>query len=404
MKTLLQINVTANFGSTGKIAEQIGAVAQSQGWHSVIAYGRRKGRSSSELYRIGNGMAIGWHLAQSRLLDRHGRASCNATRNLIQYIEKVSPDVIHLHNIHGYYLNFKMLFEYLAKRKTPVVWTLHDCWAFTGHCAYFDFVSCDKWESGCNNCPQIGSYPQSWIKDNSASNYSLKSQVFTSLPNLTLVPVSEWLSGLLSESFLKDVPRQTIHNGIDIERFSPTADVEGVRRKYGIGEKKVVLGVANIWEPRKGLLDFKTIRKQLPEEYLIVLVGLSEKQMKTMPDGILGIARTDSVEELVALYSAADVLLNPTYEDNFPTVNLEAMACGTPVVTYDTGGCSEAVNSQTGTVVKKGDLDGVLKAISEIIDNGKEHYSESCRMHIVTSFAKEDKFQEYIKLYNKLIE
>lgn len=403
MKTLLQINVTANFGSTGKIAEQIGAIAQSQGWRSVIAYGRRKGRSTSELYRIGNNMGIGWHLVQSRLLDRHGRASRSATRNLIQYIEKVSPDVIHLHNIHGYYLNYEMLFEYLGKAGIPVVWTLHDCWTFTGHCAHFDFISCDKWKTECSHCPQLRTYPSSILKDRSRENFRLKKRLFNSVEKMCLVPVSDWLAGFLSDSFLKSVPRKTIHNGIDVETFRPYGNMAQVREKYGIGERRIILGVANVWTERKGFQDFLTLRERLSDDYAVVLVGLSKKQVESLPEGIVGIERTESAAQLAALYSAADVFFNPTYEDNFPTVNLESMACGTPVVTYDTGGCAEAVDSTRGAVVPQGDLDGALEQIMKIVGEGKEVYARTCRDCVVSHFTKEEKYKEYLELYNEII-
>ena len=403
MKTLLQINVTANSGSTGKIAEQIGNIAMADGWRSVIAHGRGKPVSTSELYRIGTDLGAGWHLMQSRLFDRHGMASRKATRELIRFIEGLAPDVIHLHNVHGYFLNYKMLFEYLKKSDIPVVWTLHDCWSFTGHCAYFDFVSCEKWKTGCGSCPQLETYPQSFCKDNSKANFRLKKSVFTSLERLHLVPVSNWLSGILSDSFMSGYPKTTIHNGIDVNVFKPHANPESVKMKYGLEGKKTVIGVANIWEKRKGLQDFIALRGRLPEGYAILLVGLDSRQLEQLPEGIIGLERTESVDELIALYSLADVFFNPTYEDNFPTVNIESMACGTPVVTYDTGGCAEAVDVTSGAVVAKGDLESALINIQRIIADGKDTYAGSCRRRVLENFSKNERYKDYMNLYDNII-
>lgn len=403
MKTLLQINVLANSGSTGRIAEQIGLTAQASGWRSVIAYSRGNVTSSSELYRIDGKLSQAIHLASTRLFDRHGLASKIATRKLVRYIKELKPDVIHLHNIHGYFINYPIFFEYLKTSGIPVVWTLHDCWTFTGHCAYFDWAECGKWTSGCSDCPQTGAYPKSFWRDRSSKNYKQKKEHFTSVDKLTLVPVSEWLSGFLAKSFMKDKDKVTIHNGIDTDRYSPVEAYEAVLAKYGLRGNTMVLGVANIWEPRKGLPDFVKLRKALPEEYEIALVGLSQAQIADLPKGITGIERTENVNELAALYTAATVLFNPTYEDNFPTVNIEAMSCGTPVVTYDTGGSPEAVTPESGAVVPKGDIRKAVEEIEKICANGKEYYSHKCRTHITENFEMNSKYKEYIEIYNNII-
>ena len=400
MPLLLQINVTANWGSTGKIAEEIGKIAINNGWDSYIAYGRGNPVSASKLIPIGTKLNMYMHGVESRLFDNHGLSSKNATRKLISEIERINPDIIHLHNIHGYFINYEILFDYLSQANVPVVWTLHDCWSFTGHCAYFDLAGCDAWKTGCIDCKHKSLYPKSLLLSNSADNYSRKKQSFTSLNKLTLVPVSQWLSELLSESFLSQVDKKTIHNGIDTQIFYPC------KQKSGVGGRFMVLGVASVWEERKGLKDFVALREKLPmEQFEIVLIGLNDEQIKFLPSGIRGISRTNSVSELAEYYSAADVFVNPTWEDNFPTTNLEALACGTPVVTYRTGGSVEAVDAVTGRIVEKGDVQTLSECIKELChSNDKEKVSTLCRERAERLYNKNDKFKEYMDLYKCLLE
>lgn len=242
MPTLLQINVVVNWGSTGRIAEEIGQVAMAAGWRSVIAYGRGNPTSKSELIRIGSNMDMYLHGIESRLFDNHGLASRKATRVFIEQIKALKPDVIHLHNIHGYYINYKLLFNYLAESKIPVVWTLHDCWSFTGHCAYFTFAKCDKWKTECYNCKLKKSYPFSLLFDCSKSNYVEKKQCFTTIGNLTMVPVSEWLAGLVKHSFFKGKRIECIHNGVDTHVFAPQTDYEDFRKTVADRTTKVDTG------------------------------------------------------------------------------------------------------------------------------------------------------------------
>lgn len=391
---LLQINVTANSGSTGKIAEAIGQLAINRGWESWIAYGRGTPQSESRLIRIGNDWDMRWHGVETRLLDNHGLASRRTTRQFISRIKEINPDIIHLHNIHGYFINYPLLFRFLQEWGGPVVWTLHDCWSFTGHCAYFDMINCDKWQNKCMNCPQKSSYPKSYI-DKSLRNYIKKKSSFnTILPQLTLVPVSNWLSGLLTKSYLHNCKIRKIHNGIDLKLFKPQSEYK---------EKFVVLGVASVWDQRKGLADFIKLSDILPERYKIILIGLSEKQIKNLPINIQGIRRTENINQLVELYSMADVFMNPTWEDNFPTTNIEALACGTPVITYRTGGSPEAIDSNTGIVVEQGDVQGLKKAIETIRTSSDRFTPELCRARAEKYFNQNDRFEEYFELYEKII-
>ena len=390
MPTLLQINSTANWGSTGKIAEQIGILAMQSGWESYIAYGRNNNPSKSKLIKIGSKLGVYWHVLESRLLDNHGLASRLATRKLIKQIEFIKPDIVHLHNIHGYYINYKILFEYLNRSNIPVVWPLHDCWSFTGHCAHFIDCGCYKWREECNSCAKHNYYPTSNI-DLSRRNFRLKKRLFGAINNLHMVPVSKWVANFLSESYLGNKDSSVIHNGIDLNTFSPQ------QREHS--SKTRIIGVSN-----KGLQDFYKLRDLLDKDrYEIKLIGLTNAEIESLPIGIIGLPRTNSAHELANLYSEADVFINPTYADTFPTTNLEALACGTPVITYRTGGSPEAITDLTGFVVEQGDISGLVTAIEEVRKNGKERYSEACRKHAEHNFDKDRCFAKYIELYNEIL-
>ena len=399
---LLQINTTLNTTSTGRITEEIGLCAMVHGFDSYVAC-RRVGQigSRSQTIKIGSNFDRYLHGFKTRLLDRHGFGSKRSTQRLIKKIRKIDPDVIGLHNLHGYYLNIKILFGYLKKVQKPVVWTFHDCWPFTGHCVYFDRVSCEKWKTECRNCPMKTFYPASYGLDQSNRNFHDKKRLFTALNNLTIVTPSHWLRELVEKSFLADYPVEVIHNGIDLEVFRPGRDhlPEEVQKL----KKKIILGVASVWDDRKGLAEFEKLAPLLDEQYQVVLVGLSEAQIRELPKTIIGIARTENVQQLASLYSAAEVFVNPTFSDNFPTTNIEALACGTPVVTYNTGGSPEAIDEETGVVVNQGDVEALKKAIEKTSNRGGATYQQKCRQHALNHFNKDDRFLDYLKLYEKMM-
>ena len=399
---ILQINSIVNLESTGRIAEDIGKVLIANGHESYIAYGRSNRPSQSKLIKIGNKYDFYQHAVLTRLTDRHGFGSKQATLNLIKEIETIRPNAIGLHNIHGYYINIEVLFDYLAEKEIPVLWTLFDCWSFTGHCAYFDKIGCEKWLTKCHHCPQIRNYPASFYIDNSERNFADKKNIFNSLPKMELIAHSHWLSGLVSKSFLNKIPIHTIPSGIDLSLFKPIQSE--IKERMGIEHsKKIVLGVASPWSKRKGLDDFHLLRQQLSDDYTIVLVGLTAKQKKALQPNMIGIERTDSVQELAELYSVADVFVNPTYQDNFPTTNIESLACGTPVITYNTGGSPEAIDKDTGFVVEKGDIKGLVAAVANVIKKGKEHYQPLCRTRAENCFNKDERYLEYLNLYEQLM-
>lgn len=408
MRKLLQINPVVRINtSTGRIMQEIGQLAMSNGWESYIAYSY--GRDGikpcdSKLVPVGNKADVAWHGLVTRLTDRHGLASEGATRAFIREIERIQPDIIHIHNIHGYFLNYRVLFDYLAKCNTPVVWTVHDCWLYTGHCYYYSYIGCNKWKTECVQCPQRKMFPSSWWADRSKQNFRDKKAAFTSLPKerFTIVPVSDWIKGEMQHSFLKDYDFRVIHNGIDTNVFT-IYDPAEVKKKYQLEGKRIILGVASIWCEEKGWNDFMRLAERLDENERLVLVGVDEKHQAMLPKNITGIRRTENIRQLAELYSAAEAFVNPTWQDNYPTVNLEAIACGTPVVTYRTGGSIEAVTEQTGLVVEQGDVDGLLQAIRTIEERGKAYYQEPCRTHALKNFKKEDRYAEYLKLYDELI-
>lgn len=397
-KRILQINTIANSGSTGRIAEGIGMLSI-KSWNAecFCAYGRWAVASGTQLVRIGEKRDYLWHGMESRIFDRHGLSSRSATKDFLQHIDEIKPDIVHLHNIHGYYLNYPLLFDYLKNKSIPLVWTLHDCWTFTGHCVHFEYVNCNKWKNGCFQCPQKKTYPASYIFDRSKQNWLDKKHYFTLPERMVIVPCSHWLGDLVKESFLGKYPVKVIHNGIDTAVFRPYP-VSEVRAKYGWEGQKILLGVASSWSQRKGLQDFIDLAKILPDGYRIVLVGLNENQMKDLPSNMTGFMRTESVQMLAELYSAADVFLNLTWEDTYPTTNLEAISCGTPVVTYRTGGSPESVTVDTGLVVEQGDLQGVLRAVSAVRKD-----VDVCRDYALKHFRQEDRFQDYIDLYESLL-
>lgn len=384
------INSVCGIRSTGRICTDLAETLIDNGHQCEIAYGRETvpEKYSNISYRICSECGVMMHALASRIFDCSGFCGKKPAEKLICEIERFNPDVIHLHNLHGYYLDIETLFEYLASADIPVVWTLHDCWAFTGHCAYFAAAKCERWRDGCHNCPQKSTYPASVVFDRSKYNYERKKRLFTSVSNMTLVTPSDWLAGLVRDSYLKKYPVQVIRNGIDLSVFKPTAG--DFRKRYGIGNKKVILGVASVWSERKGLNDFIALSELVDKQTCIVLVGVNKKQQKMLPENIIGIERTSNVRELAEIYTAADVFVNPTYEDNYPTVNLEAQACGTPVITYRTGGSVESVCDDA--VVEQGNVEQLNKALSENI---------CIKSDLVLDMRCQTK--DYLRLFNNIV-
>ena len=388
---ILMINVACGIGSTGRICTDLAEALESRGHQVKIAYGRKVVLEEHQKYaiKIGTELDVMLHGVKARLLDGMGLGSTNATKKFIEWVKEYDPDVIHLHNIHGYYINVKVLFDYLRTCGKKIIWTLHDCWSFTGHCPHFEYVECGKWKKGCDKCQQKTEYPARIGPDFSKRNYDLKKRLFTNIDNMVLVTPSNWLKELVGESFLKEYETVVINNGIDTKVFKPVSS--DIKKRLGCENKKVVLGVASIWSKRKGLTYLIELSKKLSSEYQVVIVGLKPNQLAELPEGMIGIERTNSVKELAELYSCAEVYVNTTLEDNYPTTNLEAIACGTPVITFETGGSPESAKMY-GKVVPRGDVDAVAKAVLEVKNLKKNDF------YIDYTYMLE----KYLKLYGEV--
>ena len=366
---VLMINSVCGIRSTGRICTDMAVALEAQGHEVKIAYGRESVPEQYKRFsiRIGSDVAVKMHGVLSRIFDGDGRGSILATRKFIAWVKNYDPDVVHIHNIHGYYINHKILFDYLKKSQKKVVWTFHDIWPMTGHGCICEGIKCNKWETGCGNCPGKRNYPATII-DRSKENYKRKRKLFNSIDNLSIITPSKWLASLVKRSFLKEKKVEVIPNGIDTDIFKES--VTNIKARYNIEEKKLLLGCATWWTQGKGLYDFYKMSELLNDDYVIMLVGLSKEQIDKLPRNIIGIERTNNVQDLVQLYSAADLFINLTYIDNFPTVNLEALACGTPVITYKTGGSAECLDGDNGRAFEQGDINGIVNFLNNHYHDG----------------------------------
>ena len=384
---VLQINSVCGIRSTGRICTDIAQVLEAAGHTCMVAYGRES--VPEKLQKFAHPIATVWSNRldgiASRIFDNAGFNSKTKTQEFIKWMKEYDPDIIHLHNIHGYYIHVGLLFQALKEMGKPVIWTLHDCWSFTGHCSHFDFAGCDKWRTGCRQCERVHVYPSSLGYDNARNNFARKKELFTGVKNLTIVTPSQWLADLVKQSFLKAYPVQVIPNGIDLSVFKPTAG--NFREQYGLQDKKIVLGVASAWGKTKGYADMLKLPELLGKDYQVVIVGIDQDQKDTLPANIIGITRTNNVQQLAEIYTAADLFVNPTYQDTYPTVNLEAQACGTPVITYATGGSVESVPAEQ--VVEKGAIVALCEAIK---------HNDSCRV-LQQDFSAQTAFAKYLELY-----
>lgn len=392
---IIQINAVSGKGSTGKICESISDILTNENVENEILYTSNQTFFPNSV-KYSNDKYIKFQSLKSRILGNNGFNSHRATKRLIDEIKRFNPDVIHLHNLHGHNCDLVMLFKYLKTTSIKVVWTFHDCWSFTGYCSYFTLVKCDKWKDECNHCPQRKEF--SCFFDKSKKLFNRKKELFLGL-DLTIVTPSKWLAELVKQSFLKDYPVKVINNGIDLSIFKPIES--DFRAQYGLENKYIILGVAFGWGKRKGLDVFIELSKRLNrEKFQIVLVGTDDKVDKQLPKEIISIHRTQNQAELAEIYSAADVFANPTREENYPTVNMEAIACGTPVLTFRTGGSPEILTEKTGIVVECDDIDTFEKEIVRICEE-KPYSIEDC-LKRAASFDCNEKYKEYIRLYEEV--
>lgn len=358
---IYQVNILCGSGSTGRIAVNMAKKTEAEGGQCRIAYGRGGAPKDINSFKMTKTWEVYWHVLMTRITGRHGLYSKRATRRLIRDIRAFQPDIIHLHNIHGYYLNYEILFSFLKQYGKPVQWTLHDCWAFTGHCAYFTMVGCEQWKKQCEQCIQLRGYPACYTRGDAAGNYSRKRNAFTNVPNMKLIVPSEWLKKLVEQSFLKDYPIEVVYNTIDTTVFRPTKS--NFREKYGLQDKKIILGVANIWDARKGLNDLVQLARMLDESYAVVIVGLTRKQIREIPAEILGLERTESICELAGIYTASDLFVNSSREETYGLTTAEAMACGTEAVVYQGTACEEVVSGKAGIAVPP-NVEALYKAVT----------------------------------------
>lgn len=403
MPKLLQICVEGNTGSTGRLAEAIGNHVLSRGWESYIAFGRYPRPSSSVLIRIGNSLSIILHGLITRVFDKHCLGSKYATIKLVKQIKRIKPDIIHLHHIHGYYINMKVLFDFLSQYNMPVVWTFHDCWSMTGHCTHFTAIGCERWKTQCFECPQTKEYPASLVFDNSKSNFTLKKSLFNSVRQMTVVSVSNWLNNVVGESFMKNVSRKVIYNGIDINKFHPQCDSELTRTNFRIGSKFMILGVASPWSEKKGLGDFIKLSHLIDNDTAIVLVGLNKEEISRLPKNIIGIEKTESQEALKNLYASANLFINFSFEETFGLTTAEALACGTPSLVYNTTACPEIVDDKTGFVIDFKDFNRIIEIIKIVKVLGKDHFIGPCRDRAIKLFNLDSCLKSYHSLYQNHI-
>lgn len=398
---ILQINTVSGYGSTGRICTDLATVLQTQGHECFIAYGQLT-TDYKNFFKIGSKFENHLHNVGSRLLGKQGYFTKKGTKGLIVYIKEVNPDVIHLHNLHGNYLNLKILFDFLSIAEIPIVWTLHDCWAFTGKCAHYTDVGCYKWQTKCHHCPQVKKYPPSLFLDKSKQMYEDKKRWFTSVKNMTIVPVSNWLASEVEKSFLAKYPIIPIYNWVNHTIFKPK---EGnLKSKYGIDERKfVILGVGAAWKKNNNKLqDFIQLSKLISNDMQIVLVGQAKGQAR-IPENILHIPYLHGTNKLAEVYSMADAYVHASTEDTFGKVIAEAMSCGTPAIVYNSTACPEIVGEGCGYVVEKRDISGIYKALQEIQANGKQQYSANCIKHVRNNYDYYENTKKTIELYKKLI-
>ena len=389
---VLQINSIYPVKSTGRIARQIADICKAEGIETYIACGEST-VSDEKVFVMGSRLYTRLNILKTRLFGKHGFYNKSATRRLLRWIDAVKPDVIHLHNIHGHYINVKLLFDYINKHNIPVVWTLHDCWAFTGHCAHFDYAGCKKWLTGCGNCPMQKSYPVSWFFDRSKGNYKAKKALFTSIEKMHIVTPSDWLKGLCEKSFLGKYPVTAIHNGIDTEVFAPAAS--DLRKELGIENKFVILGILKSFSGYKGGEHFLKLADMLSEDEVMVIAGL-EEDVAEISDKIILLPQITDDKKLSQVYSMADVFVNPTLQDTFPTINIESIACGTPVVTFSTGGAAEMLDADSGISVARGDVKALYEAVCKVKKGGLK--PSDCRARAL-KFKSEDCFSKYLEIY-----
>ena len=402
---LLQISADCNTGSVGRIMEGIGAAAMCRGFDSYVAYGRDFRPSKSGVIRIGSKFDNYCHALKARLFDSDGLGSVYATKRFLKQVKDISPDIIHIHCIHGYYLNYPLLFDYIKEYNKPLVWTFHDCWSFTGHCCFPSYRNCEGFKTDCSNCQCKKDYPASYILSRSKENLDLKKHLFLGIDNLRIITVSNWMKGVVKDSFFSLSDVTTIYNGVDLDLFRPYSESidRDIRKRYSIPSHSIfILGVAFPWSERKGFKDYLKLRTILDEKVLIVLVGLDSEQITKLPKGVIGIPRISNPKDLACLYSSATAVMNLSTAESFGMTTAEGFACGTPSVGYNCTATPELITEKTGYIINEGDVDGLNSAVNSIISKGKSYFSSNCRERAEQLFDRNKCFNQYVDLYMRL--
>lgn len=399
---VLQINIVYNHGSTGVIAKLIANMLIENGDEAYFAFDGSSPERFDNGYPIGNRWIYRLHAHLfTKYLDREGFGSYWATKRFCHWIDKIKPDIIHIHNMHGSYINIRLLFDFINSRHLPVVMTLHDCWTMTGHCYHFDSVGCERWKTGCHDCPLHGTYPVSKGFDHSKSNYLKKKKLFTSVERMVVVSVSHFIDDIVNQSFLCNYQHLVMHNGIDLTVFKPTE--AALREKLKITDGKIIiLGVSSGWNNDKGLEEMIWLSRD--EKFQVILIGVQDGLLNRLPSEIIAIKRTEDQRQLAEYYTMADVFVNPTYNDSFPTVNIESLACGTPVATYRTGGSPEAIDQYTGAVVERGNKEGLKESILLLAARGKKVNESLCCKRANDFFNQSICYNSYLDIYEQLLQ
>lgn len=395
MRVLL-INTVCGTGSTGRIVADIADMLVNQQHSPLIAYGYGDACNVDEsmAYQIHSKADYYIHNLRARITDHTGLYSKEATKKLIRKIQSFGPDLIHLHNIHGYFVNYEMLFSYIKESGVPVIWTLHDCWPFTGHCTHFSLAGCYQWQQRCCKCTQLRRYPKCYLRGDVAGNFDRKKIAFSGVQNLTLVTPSCWLSEVVGQSFLKNYPVEVISNGIDLSIFKPGNNQANT-------EKQILLGVSSHWNEAKGLYDFIRLSEKLDDKYQLVLIGLTDDQIGKIPSSIKALPRTSSVQELADYYSAADIFLNLSYEETMGMTTAEAMACGTPVIVYNKTALPETVSDGCGEIVEAGNILAVMDSVKRL--SGQKSVRRDALLSHAATFEKHRQYKKYLDLYQKVL-
>ncbi|MDR2505583.1 MAG: glycosyltransferase [Oscillospiraceae bacterium] len=416
-KTICFINTSAG-GSHGAITRELAVGASAAGYSPIAAYSRGNPPGEFASVRIGSDMDMRLAGLTTRLRDNHGFANARATRRFLSKLDEIKPDLLHLHNLHGYYINVEMLFSYIKKNELPAVWTLHDCWAFTGHCSHFVRANCDKWRTLCHACPMKREYPASLLLDNSERNYRRKRSAFTNVPNLRIVAPSDWLAENVRRSFLRDYPLSVIPNGVDTNAFTPSDEMMGAMHSttHCVVKDGSILSIAAPFDERKGFTDIIETAKLLPNKRFI-LIGLTDKQKKLLPSNAEGYGRINDRAQIIRFCRKASLLLNATYEDTYPTVNMEAIACGTPAVSYNTGGCAEQqglslqsaalsgrrfIQTQVGAIVNEKSPAALAEAIAQTeLSFARPDASELLHLFSLKHFDRNKAVSAYVDIYKE---